>query len=416
MRVDGERLYRHLAELGEIGGYTDPVSGLRGVRRLALSPEDEAGREQVMSWMRDLGLVVRVDPIGNVYGRRAGSGDSLAPVMVGSHLDTVTTSGRFDGALGILAGLELVKVLNDAGAQTKRPVVVACFTDGEGGRFESDSLGSAVATGRIPLEEAWSLTDRDGITLRDALEAAECAGEGAVQLEPPHAFLELHVEQGPLLRAHGMDVGVVTGIQAFAWHELTLSGQSAPAGTTPMGLRRDAGVAAAKINLELRQMVASGEYGQLRATMGGVRLEPSLVNVVPGRCLATVDLRNPSDADMEHAVHDVKEAYQRIAGEEGVELSWRPIGGAGAASFDPDLQAQIASAAAALGLRHEPILSGAGHDAQELARICPAAMIFVPGEHEGISHNPRELSTQEQCTRGAQVLLDVVRALADSDP
>jgi len=413
--IDGARLYRSLVDLGEIGAFTDPHSGLRGVCRLALTAEDGAGRRHVVEQMREAGLTVRVDRIGNVFGRRAGLDDRLRPVMLGSHIDSVATAGRFDGCLGVLGGLEVVRTLNDAGRATLRPLVVAFFTDEEGARFGTDMLGSAVATGRIALEDAHALRDRNGLSVRDELAAIGFLGDDPPRLPAPFAYLECHVEQGPVLRAAGLDLGVVAGVQGICWHELTIVGKAAHAGTTPMALRADAGVAASRINLALRDLVASGRFGaEFRATMGVLLPHPGLVNVVPGEVTATVDLRNPDSALLDAAEAAIIAFYAEAARMEGVTVTHRRTARTPYVGFDAELGRRIAAAADARGLSHAGIVSGAGHDAQELARLCPAAMIFVPGEHDGISHNPRELSTERQCADGVNVLLDVACALADA--
>lgn len=412
-RIDADRLWASLEALGRIGAYHDERTGLTGVNRLALTDADAAGRRHVMGLMRDLGLEVSVDRIGNVYGRRRGREDDLPPVMMGSHIDSVPTAGRFDGCLGVLGGLEVLRALSDHGVQTRRPLVVGFFTDEEGCRFGTDMLGSAVAVGRIPLEQAYALTDRDGVSVRQELARLGFLGAAEPRLAPPHAFVETHIEQGPSLRARGLELGVVAGVQAISWHEVTIQGRSAHAGTTPMELRRDAGVAAARINLKLRDLIASGRFGQLRATMGAIVPHPGLVNIVPGRVTCTVDLRDPDDALMRAAEAEVLAFYDEVARLEQVEVSWRQTARTESVSFDPGLRARIAAAAGAAGLRHEEIISGAGHDAQELAALCPTAMVFVPGEHEGISHNPREYSTPAQCQAGVGVMLDVVLGLAE---
>ena len=412
LRVNGARLYQALATLGTFGSYRDARSGLMGVSRLALTDGDREGREHVVERMQALGLSVRVDRVGNVMGYRGARDDSAAPVLIGSHIDSVQTGGRFDGCLGVLAGLEVLETLNERGIETERPVGVGFFTEEEGARFGTDMLGSAVATGRISLEEAYALRDTEGLSLRRELKRIGFLGEAEPLLPAPHAFLELHIEQGPCLRAAGLEVGVVTGVQAISWQELTILGRTAHAGTTPMELRADAGLALARINLELRRMIASGDYGDMRANVGSIRLEPNLVNVVPGRCVASVDLRNRSDTNMAAAERDLLAFYSRVEAEEGVELSWRQTARTETVAFDTGLQARLAAAAEGLGLKQGSIVSGAGHDAQEFARIAPTGMIFVPGEHAGISHNPRELSTEAQCTGGANVLLAAVLDLA----
>jgi len=417
LTINAARLYGSIEALGRIGAYVDEPTGLTGVNRLALTDADGEGRRQVLAWMRELGLDVTVDRIGNVYARRAGREDGLPPVMIGSHIDSVPTAGRFDGCLGVLGGLEIVRTLHESNIRTRRPIVVAFFTDEEGSRFGTDMLGSAVATGRLPLESAYALRDRQGLAVRDELERIGFLGPASVealQRMPPHAYLECHIEQGPILRARERDIGVVTGVQAISWQELTITGKSAHAGTTPMSLRADAGVAAAKVNLHLREMIASGRYGEpMRATMGAIVPHPGMVNIVPGRVIATVDLRNPSEEDMRRAEADLIAYYAQVEREEKVRIEWRRTARTEPVPFDPKIQDKIAAAADALGLGHERIISGAGHDAQELARLCPTAMVFVPGEYDGISHNPREYSTPDQCANGVNAMLQVVLHLAE---
>jgi N-carbamoyl-L-amino-acid hydrolase len=410
--VDSARLSRSLQDLKALGSYVDEGSGLTGVCRVALSDADGEGRRQVQQWMVDAGLDVTVDGIGNVYGRRSGQDDSLAPVMIGSHIDSVPTAGAFDGVLGVLGGLEVVATLNDAGVTTRRPLVVAFFSEEEGCRFGTDMLGSAVATGRISLAEAHALTDADGLTVGDELRRIGFLGN-APSPAPPFAFLECHIEQGPVLGRSGMDIGVVQGVQAISWHELTLTGRSAHAGTTPTDYRRDAGLAMARVTVELQRMVESGDFGEMRATVGRVTMSPGSVNVVAGRVAATVDLRNPDDVLMAAAEAHLWGFLDQLQQQSGVEISRRQTAKTASVCFDPSIAPLIAGAAKALGCSHETILSGAGHDAQEWAAHTRAAMIFIPGENEGISHNPRELSTESQCTHGVNVLLRVACALAE---
>lgn len=414
-RINSARLYQSLETLGKIGQYRDEETNLLGVCRLALSREDGEGRRLVVSWMEELGLRLTVDRIGNVYARYEGRRPDLAPVMVGSHIDSVPTAGRFDGCLGVLGGVEIVRTLKEQGVVPLRPVVVAFFTDEEGSRFGTDMLGSAVATGRIPLEDAYALTDREGLSVREELETIGFLGEADPLVAAPYAYLECHVEQGPILRSHNRDVGVVTGVQAISWQALTIVGKSGHAGATPMDLRADAGVAASRINVRLRDMIASGEYGQMRATMGSIVPHPGLVNIVPGRVEATVDLRNPDDSLMRKAESDLLQFYRQVEQEEKVEIRWRQTARTEAVVFDAGLQERIAAAAERAGLSFERIVAGAGHDAQEFARICRAAMVFVPGEYEGISHNPREFSTEKQCSDGVNVLLEVLLELANEE-
>lgn len=412
--VDAERLWASLQALSEVGRYTDAHSGLFGVNRLALTDADKAGRDQVKGWFEEAGLQVRVDRIGNVYGRRPGLRDELAPVLAGSHIDSVPTGGAFDGALGVLGALEVVRSLNDRGVHTQRAIEIAFFTDEEGARFGTDMLGSAVAVGRIPLEQAYALTDERGVCVQQELSRIGYLGEAEPRLSAPYAYVECHVEQGPILAAADLDLGLVTGVQAISWQQLDIIGKSAHAGTTPMNLRRDAGLVAAKVNLRMHEMATSGRYGEhMRATMGRVSPEPNRVNIVPGKVVCTVDLRNPDDAQMEAAERDLAAYLDGLEREHGVQILRRQTARTQSVTFDPKVVAQVAQAMQTLGYAHAPIQSGAGHDAQELAALCPTAMIFVPGMYEGISHNPREFSSPEACARGVNVLFEVLRSLAD---
>lgn len=414
LQINAQRLYHSLEELGQIGAYFDQDTGLTGVRRLALSSEDGQGRDLVVGWMKELNLQITVDKIGNVYARRPGLRDDLAPVMMGSHIDSVPTAGRFDGCLGVLGALEILRTLHENKIQTQRPMVAAFFTDEEGCRFGTDMLGSAVATGRLTLDYAYALQDRDRLVLRDELEKIGYRGDASEKVSAPFAYLECHVEQGPILGAEGFEIGVVTGVQAISWQAVTITGKSAHAGATPMNLRADAGVAASRINLKLREMIASGKYGEMRATVGALTPNPGLVNIVPGRVEMTVDLRNPDDQAMAAAEAELLDFYSQLETEEQVKIQWRQTAKTPAAHFCPRLQGKITAAAQREGLSYRPIIAGAGHDAQEFANIGPAAMVFVPGEYDGISHNPREYSTMEQCARGINIMLAVALELADS--
>ena len=413
LRIDADRLYRSLRDLGQIGAFDDPVSGLSGVCRLALSDEDGAGRRLVRGWFEEAGLDVRVDQIGNVFAQRAGLKSMAPPVMTGSHADSVPTGGRFDGALGVLAGLEVVRTLNDHGAETRRPLVVAICTEEEGCRFGTDMLGSAVATGRIPLEQAYGCTDRDGKTVRGELDRIGFLGEETAGARKPHAFVECHIEQGPLLIRGGRDIGVVTGVQGISWFEVAITGRSAHAGTTPTDIRSDAGLVAALLNVHLRDMAQSSEFGEMRGTVGVMQPYPGAINVIPGRMRITVDLRNPDDELMARAEEEIRSHSDALAAEHDVEVEWRQTAKTDAVDFDASVQQIIEDTANRFGLSNTRLIAGAGHDAQEWAAVCKTAMVFVPGEHDGISHNPRELSTNKQCADGANVLLHTMLQLAD---
>ncbi len=410
--INGQRLWSSLMRLAEIGSYTDERTGLRGVNRLALTDAEAAGRRLVVGWMREAGLQLRVDEFGNVYGRRAGRLHDAPPVLVGSHIDSVATAGAFDGVLGVLGGLEMIRALNESGTVTDHPMEIAFFTEEEGVRFGTDMLGSAVAAGRIPLDEALARTDVDGVTLGAELDRHGFRGTAPARIQPPHAYVETHIEQGPVLADKGHDLGVVSGVQAISWQEITLLGKAAHAGTTPMQLRHDAGLATAMVTVKLHEMVASQKYGDLRVTVGRADTYPNLVNIVPAQVVCTVDLRNPSEANMAAAERELRDYFAFVTAQTGVTITAQQTAKTPPVTFHDDVEELIAQQVDAAGLSHSRILSGAGHDAGEMAAICPTAMIFVPGEYDGISHNPREYSTPKACSDGVQALTDVAVALS----
>jgi beta-ureidopropionase / N-carbamoyl-L-amino-acid hydrolase len=412
MQINIARLWASLMNLAKIGAYHDERTGLQGVNRLALTKAEGEGRHLVKRWFEEAGLEVRVDKIGNCYARRRGRRNTDAPVMSGSHIDSVPTAGAFDGCLGVLGALEVIHTLNDHQIETARPIEIAFFTDEEGARFGTDMLGSSVAVGRLPLEQALSLKDRQGKSVAEELEHFGFRGTHPERLDPPHAYVECHIEQGPILRAANQDLGVVTGVQSISWQEATIIGKSSHAGTTPMSLRRDAGLAASKLNLKLHQMAVSGQYGEMRATMGGIQHYPGMTNIIPGRAWCTIDLRNPEDALMAASERDVASYLKQLEQELGVEISTKQTARTPLIRFSEEVQRIIASKMTAHRLVFQKIISGAGHDAQELSSLCPTAMIFVPGEYEGISHNPREYSTPQQCQNGVQILLETILELA----
>ncbi len=413
LRIDSNRLWASIEELARIGAVHWPDTGLAGVNRLALTQSDADGRAQARAWFEETDLQVRIDRIGNLWARRAGKDPDLAPVVCGSHLDSVPTGGAFDGALGVLAGLEVFRTLDDAGLQTRRPLEIGIFTDEEGARFGTDMLGSAVACGRLPLDEALSLTDRDGVAVAQALARFQLAGLHPVPSPVPHCFLEVHIEQGPVLHRAGDELGVVTGVQGISWTELTVIGRAAHAGTTPMALRIDANLAVSRLQVALHEAVATGAFGShQRVTVGRIAPQPNRVNVIAGECTCTVDLRNPDESGLTAAEQALDALIANLTDELGVTIEARRTARTRPVEFDNDLQQLLVSIAERHGWRHRPIVSGAGHDAQEFARLCPSGMIFVPGEHDGISHNPREYSRPEDCARGAQALLEAMVALS----
>jgi N-carbamoyl-L-amino-acid hydrolase len=406
LRVDGRRLQARLDALGEIGA----IDG-GGSCRLALSDDDRDGRDLVVSWMRDLDLDVRIDTIGNVIGTwQVGDG---SPVMTGSHIDTVRTGGRYDGNLGVLAGLEVIETLQRAGHTPSRPLAVGFFTDEEGARFAPDMLGSLVYVGGLPVEVAHDVVSIDGARLGDELERIGYLGAVPCPGPAPHAFVELHIEQGPLLEAEGFGIGAVTGVQGISWQELTITGQSNHAGTTPMHLRHDPAYVAAEIIVFLRRL-ALELGGHQVCTVGKVDLHPNLVNVVPATATMTLDVRNTDEAVLQQAEAAIAAEVERLAAAEGVTITSRRLARFEPVEFDPRVVDLVERTATALGNTVKRMPSGAGHDAQMLARVCPTAMVFVPSAR-GISHNPAEFTTVEELTAGADVLLHVLWTLANND-
>lgn len=413
--VDGARLIDRLAALAAVG-----ETGDGGNCRLACTDDDAGGRELVVGWMRELGLDVRIDRVGNVVGVRDGT-EAGAAVMTGSHIDTVRTGGRYDGTLGVLAGLEVLRTLDDAGIRTRRPLAVAFFSNEEGARFPPDMLGSLAYAGGITLEEADAALGIDGTTFGAELARIGWAGEVPVPGPAPHAFVELHIEQGPVLEEAGVAIGVVTGVQGISWRELTLTGESNHAGTTPLRLRHDAGLVGAQVAVAVRRIVTvlGGASSQgkgppnssMVGTVGSLRLHPDLVNVVAATATMTVDLRNTDDDVLAEAERLVAAEVEALAAAEGVTARWRPLARFAPVTFDPDVVALVEATARALGSTTMRLPSGAGHDAQMLARVCPAGMVFVPSR-AGISHNPAEHTDPDQLVAGADVLLHVLVGLA----
>jgi beta-ureidopropionase / N-carbamoyl-L-amino-acid hydrolase len=414
IRTDIDRLVGRIEALGEIGA-VHGANGERGCARLALTDADRDGRDLVVGWMHDLGLAVSVDAIGNVVGVRAGTDPSAAAVMTGSHIDTVRTGGRFDGNLGVLAGLEIVETLEQHGIRTRRPIAVAFFTDEEGARFQPDMLGSLVYVGGMPLEEALDVRAADdGARLGDELARigyagpVPCPAAGA-----PHAFVELHVEQGPVLEDEGVTIGVVTGVQGISWTELTISGQSAHAGTTPMRLRKDPGYVAAEIIAGVRA-IARQMGGTQVATVGRCEFRPNLVNVVPSTVTMTVDLRNTDEHLLQQAEHRFETLCTTLAADEGVTIERRTLARFEPVEFDAAMVGRVEETATRLGHTTMRMPSGAGHDAQMLARVCPTSMIFVQSVN-GLSHNIAELTHPADLQAGTDVLLQVMLELAEPE-
>ena len=406
LSVDGDRLLRRLMALAEIGQTADG-----GCARLALTDDDRTGRDLVVSWMVDLGLDVTVDVVGNVVGVwNVGSG---APVMTGSHIDTVRTGGKYDGNYGVLAGLEVIETLQEKGHVPGRPLAVAFFTNEEGSRFAPDMMGSLAYVGGTPVETVLDTVGIDGARVGDELDRIGYRGIVPCPGPAPHAFVELHIEQGPVLEQHGRTIGVVTGVQGISWQEVTIEGQSNHAGTTPMHLRHDPAYVAADIAVFLREL-ATRFGGHQVCTVGKIDLHPNLINVVPARATLTLDVRNTDESLLRKAEAEISAHLADLAAREGVEITSRRLARFEPVDFDPQVTDLVESIAAAHGHTHMRMPSGAGHDAQMLARVCPTSMIFVPS-HRGISHNPAEHTDADQLTAGCNVLLHSLLALARTE-
>jgi N-carbamoyl-L-amino-acid hydrolase len=408
LKVNGERLMNWLQALAKIGARADG-----SCCRLALTDEDRQGRDQLVQWMHELGLEVAIDPIGNVFGRRPGKNPSLAPIMTGSHIDTVRTGGAYDGNFGVLGGLEVVATLNDANVQTERDLVVGMFTNEEGARFAPDMMGSLVYVGGMSLQDALATKAIDGAQLGQELERIGYAGVDQLGLYKPHAFVELHIEQGPVLDIEGVRIGAVENLQGISWQEVSIVGQSNHAGTTPMRMRHDAGYVAGAIVQFVREL-ARDMGGQQVGTVGKIDLTPNLINVIASRALVTVDLRNTDEMLLQEAEQRLTDFLKEISASEGVEINTRRLARFEPVLFDLSIAELIEQQAMDLGLSCRRMTSGAGHDAQMLARICPTAMVFVPSVG-GISHNPAEHTERDDLVAGCDVLLHTLTKLLDQE-
>lgn len=400
LKINALRLSTRIAELAKIGA----IEG-GGVCRLALSDEDRQARDLVCEWMQQLGLQISIDRVGNVIGIRAGQED-VEPVLTGSHIDTVATGGRYDGNLGVLAGLEVIATLNDAGITTRRPLGVGFFTNEEGARYAPDMMGSAVHQGFLDLDQVLATRGIDGTMVGEELQRIGYAGDTDVGQLRASCFVELHVEQGPVLEQEGFQIGAVSGVQGISWTEYRLQGVSNHAGTTPMHLRHDAGYVAAAIAVEARR-IAKDMGGSQVATVGVTELVPNLVNVIAKQALLTVDLRNMDEALLQQAEQRLSEFIQQTCAQEGVTYTSTTLARFAPVIFDDGMIDLVEQTALSQGLSCKRMPSGAGHDSQMFAPNCPTAMIFVPSQG-GISHNVAEFTAAHELEAGANVLLQVV--------
>jgi beta-ureidopropionase / N-carbamoyl-L-amino-acid hydrolase len=397
MNIDRGRLEQSIEELGKIG---QTLRG--GLTRLALTDEDKRGRDWMVARMREAGLRVSIDRMGNIFGERPGAA-ALPPVLMGSHVDSVPTGGKYDGQLGVLCGLEAIRRLNDEKIRTRHPVTLAIFTNEEGARFQPAMIASGVMAGKIALEDAYNARDKDGLRLVDELERIGYLGAEPCVARPFRAYLELHIEQGPFLEEEGLHVGVVEGIVAIAWSRLTIHGVQDHAGPTPMRTRHDALVAAADVIGGVRK-IARDLGGDLVTTVGNVVVAPNIVNAIPGRVTLSIDMRDPRDETLDQARARLETVVREACEREGVRYELEHYWRVPYTPFDRDVVDAVERAARASGARYRRIRSGAGHDAQYMAAIGPAGMVFVPSR-DGRSHCEEEYTPIGDIEYGARTLL-----------
>jgi N-carbamoyl-L-amino-acid hydrolase len=398
LRINGSRLWTSLMELARIGA-TDKG----GVKRLALTDLDRQGRDLVVQWAREAGLAITVDKIGNVFMRREGSNPSLPPIVTGSHIDTQPTGGKFDGNYGVLAGLEVVRTLNDLNIRTEAPIEVAFWTNEEGSRFVPVMMGSGVFCGAFSLETAYAARDVDGKSVGEELERIGYQGAQTPGDHPIGAYFETHIEQGPVLEDEDKVIGVVPAVMGLSWYDCTVEGMEAHAGPTPMHLRRDALQVATRI---MQETVAIANryppYG--RGTVGMVQVFPNSRNVIPGRVKFSIDLRNVND-ELLNTMHGEMTAFvDKTSRDSGLSITLERVSYYPPCPFHPDCVGAVRNAAATLGYSTMDVVSGAGHDAIYVARLAPAGMIFVPCK-DGISHNEIEDAQPAHLEAGCNVLL-----------
>ncbi len=401
LRINGERLWGSLMELAKIG-----ATPKGGVCRLTLTDLDKQGRDLVTSWAREAGLAVTIDKIGNGFMRRAGRNNALPPIVMGSHIDTQPTGGKFDGNYGVLSGLEVVRTLNDHGIETEAPIEVAFWTNEEGSRFVPVMMGSGVFAKAFTLEHAYAAKDTEGKSVQDELTRIGYVGAQEPGDHPIGAYFEAHIEQGPVLEDNDKTIGVVQGVLGIRWFDCTVTGMEAHAGPTPMALRKDAMQVATHL---MQEVVATAlrhkPHG--RGTVGMVHVHPNSRNVIPGRVKFSIDLRNATDALVDQMAGEVKAYAAQLAQKSGLGVQIELVSSYPAQAFHPDCVEAVGRAAQKLGYSHMPAVSGAGHDAVYMAWLAPAGMVFIPCK-DGISHNEIESATPEHISAGCNVLLHAV--------
>ena len=407
LRIDADRLWDAIHGTATFGACAGG-----GINRLTLSEDDRAVRDWFRTTAEALGCTVTFDEVGNMFARRAGRRADLAPIAVGSHLDTQPTGGKFDGVLGVLAGLEMLRTLDRAGYLTNAPIEVVNWTNEEGSRFAPALLASGVFAGVFTPEFAYAKRDRDGVSFGDALEAIGYRGTLKAGDHAFSAMFELHIEQGPALEAEGIPIGVVTGVQGTKWFDVTLEGRTGHTGATPMRLRRNALVGAARLVAAVDE-IAAAHPPLAVATVGQIDVLPNSRNVIPGEVFLAVDLRHPDDGVLAGMAAALRDDVDRIAADLGLDANLSAVLDSPATRFAPELIDCVERGAAQAGLATRRMVSGASHDAVHVARVAPTTMIFVPSQG-GISHNVEEFTSREDCAGGAQVLLNAVIAFDDT--
>ncbi len=401
LKVNGPRLWDSLMEMAKIG-----ATPKGGVKRLTLTDLDRESRDLFARWCREAGCTISVDKMGSMFARRPGADDTLPPVMLGSHLDTQPTGGKFDGALGVMSALEVVRSLNDLDIRTRHPIEVAMWTNEEGSRFAPAMTASGVFAGVLKLEDALKIKDVDGLEIGPELQRIGYAGDMDVGGRPVAAFFEVHIEQGPILEEEGIDIGIVTAANGQKWYEITLTGVESHAGPTPMSRRRDALLGASRI-VELVNGIGHAHDPQACATCGMIQAYPNSRNVIPGQVFLTVDFRHPDGGKLLSMDAALRRGVEEIATRTGLTYEMKLVADYPPVPFDASCVDAVRNAAKRLGYSAREITSGAGHDAVYMARVAPTAMVFTPCIG-GISHNEAEDMKPEWATAGCNVLLQAV--------
>ncbi|MCX8952836.1 Zn-dependent hydrolase [Ruegeria sp. NA] len=406
LRINGDRLWDSLMEMAKIG---PGVAG--GNNRQTLTDEDAEGRALFQKWCEEAGCTMGLDQMGNMFAHREGTDPDALPVYVGSHLDTQPTGGKYDGVLGVLGGLEIIRTLNDLGIKTRHPIVATNWTNEEGTRYAPAMLSSGVFAGMHTQDWAYNREDAEGKKFGDELNRIGWRGEEEVGARKMHAFFELHIEQGPILEAEGKDIGVVTHGQGLSWTQVTVTGKDAHTGSTPMPMRKNAGLAMARI-LEKVDEIAWSHAPHAVGAAGHIDVFPNSRNVIPGKVVFTVDFRSPELEVITDMENRLRVAAEDIVEEMGLQIEFEKVGGFDPVKFDDDCVSAVRDAAERLGYSHTNIISGAGHDACWINRVAPTAMVMCPCV-DGLSHNEAEEISKDWAAAGADVLLHAVVETAE---